>query len=126
MLRPRVKRLMRFFFLAPALALAACATPSTRISEALQEYGIPPTQARCVGDRLEDRLTLGQLQQLASLARAYRENDPNPKALTVNDLIRVAGRVEDVRVPLEVGKAAANCGLVPSTSLGLLGAFVGA
>ena len=117
---------MRFFLLAPLLGLAACATPSDRITDALQGYGLAPQQARCVGDRLQARLSIGQLQELARLAQTYRNNDPNPQALTPSDLIRVASGVRDVRVPLEVGKAAANCGLVPGTTLGLLNAFSGA
>jgi len=117
---------MRVLFLTSLLGLAACATPSDRISDALQGYGLAPQQARCVGDRLQSRLSISQLQELASLARTYRENDPNPGALTPSDLIRVAGGVRDVRVPLEVGKAAAGCGLVPRTTLGLLNAFTGA
>lgn len=117
---------MRQFFLLSALPLAACATPSERISDALVGYGIAPAAAQCVGGRLEDRLSTGELQELARLARVYRENDPKPAELDVSDLIRVASQVENARVPIEVGKAAANCGLVPSATLGLLSAFVGA
>jgi hypothetical protein len=107
------------------LALSACATPRERIADALVAYGIPPAEAQCVGTRLEDRLTLSQLQQLSGLARAYRENDPDPQALTANDLLRVASQVEDARVPIEVGKAAANCGVFPSGPLGMLGVLSG-
>jgi hypothetical protein len=111
---------MRFIFLAvPALTVAACATPSDRISDALVGYGLAPDQARCVGDRLQSRLSL------ARLARAYREQDPNPSQLNAGDLIRVASQVQDIRVPIEVGKAAAGCGIVPNTTLGLLSAVTG-
>ncbi|URD61446.1 hypothetical protein M8312_02720 [Sphingomonas sp. KRR8] len=117
---------MRFIFLAvPALTVAACATPSDRISDALVGYGLAPDQARCVGDRLQSRLSLAQLQDLARLARAYREQDPNPSQLNAGDLIRVASQVQDIRVPIEVGKAAAGCGIVPNTTLGLLSAVTG-
>ncbi|MCW3797291.1 hypothetical protein OMW55_05645 [Sphingomonas sp. BN140010] len=117
---------MRLLYLTPLLSLAACATPSDRITDALEGYGLAPQQARCVGDRLQSRLSVGQLQELAGLARTYRENDPNPQALTPTDLIRVASGVHDVRVPLEVGKAAANCGLIPGTTIGLLNMISGA
>jgi uncharacterized protein YcbK (DUF882 family) len=110
----------RFIIAAAALGLAACATPSDRISDALVQYGIAPAQAQCVGGRLEQRLSLAQLQELARYARAYRDNDPNPAALTVTDLIRVTSQVQDPRIPIEVGRAAAQCGLVPSPALGLL------
>jgi hypothetical protein len=114
--------------LLPALAafgLAACATPSERIADALVGYGIAPAQAECVGIRLEQRLSIGQLRELARLARAYRENDPNPSALTVTDLVRVTSQVNDPRVPIEVGRAAGQCGLIRAGPLGMLRAFTG-
>ena len=116
---------MRIIILASLLALSACATPRERIADALVGYGIAPDKAQCVGNRLEDRLSIGQLQELARLARAYRENDPDPRALTPADLLRVASQVQDARVPIEVGKAAANCGLVAGASFGLLSALLG-
>jgi len=36
--------------------------------------------------------------------------------LTVGDFIRVAGQVKDPKVPLEVGKAAAGCGIVTGSA----------
>ena len=116
---------MRLLVLAATFsALGACATPSERISDALVSYGLAPAQAECVGDQLQRNLSLAQLQELARLARTYREQDPNPAQLGTDDLIRVAGQVRDIRVPLEVGKAAANCGVVGSSRLGLAGAFL--
>lgn len=117
---------MRYFCVIAALfTLPACATPSDRISEALVGYGIAPGQAQCVGGRLEDRLSVGQLRELARYAKAYRDNDPNPGALTVADLIRVTSQVQDARVPIEVGKAAAQCGLISPASLGMMSALLG-
>ncbi len=93
--------------------LAACAAPSTRISDGLQRYGLDQARSQCVGDRLGSELSLGQLQQLGKAAAAYRRDDPNPQQLTVGDLIRVAGEIKDPKVALEVGKAAAACGVAP-------------
>lgn len=117
---------MRYLCVTAALfTLTACATPRERIADALVGYGIPPAQARCVGGRLEDRLSVAQLRELARYARAYRDNDPNPGALTIADLIRVTSQVQDARVPIEVGKAAAQCGLVSPASLGMVNALLG-
>jgi hypothetical protein len=116
---------MRNVIILPILALAGCATPSDRITDALVDYGIAPPQAQCVGERLEDRLTIGQLRELASYVRAYRDNDPDPNALGVTDLIRVASQVQDARVPIELGKAAANCGLLPTSAGGIFRFFAG-
>lgn len=116
---------MRTLILGSALLLSACATPQERIADALVGYGIAPAKAQCVGKRLEDRLGIAQLQELARLARSYRQNDANPQALTPSDLLRVASQVQDARVPIEVGKAAANCGLIPGGALGMFSALIG-
>ncbi|WP_315763779.1 hypothetical protein [Sphingomonas sp. Y38-1Y] len=94
-------------------ALSACAAPSTRIADGLQRYGLDAQRSQCVGDRLGSNLSLGQLQQLGSAAAAYRRDDSDPTRLTVSDLLRVAGEIKDPRIALEVGKAAAGCGVVP-------------
>ncbi len=96
------------------LALAGCVNPSARIASSLEGYGFAPDQSQCVGDRLERNLSIGQLQQLGRAARATREGDTTPGRLTVGDFLRVAGQVKDPKVPLEVTKAAAGCGIVTS------------
>ena len=93
------------------LQLGACASPSTRISTSLVRYGLDEPQARCVGDSLQANLSLGQLQQLGRAAGALKEGDTTPGRLTIDDLLRVSARIDDPKVPLEVAKAAAGCGL---------------
>ena len=100
-------------------ALAACVNPSERIATSLTRYGLDAQQSQCVGERLEANLSLGQLQQLGRAARAINENDTTPGQLTPSDLIRVAGRIKDPKVPIEVAKAAANCGMAGSLVGGL-------
>lgn len=53
----------------PLLALAACASPAQRIATTLSGYGVPPAQARCMGDKLQSRLSLGQLRRLDEISR---------------------------------------------------------
>ncbi|MEH3103092.1 MAG: hypothetical protein PGN12_04220 [Sphingomonas phyllosphaerae] len=96
------------------LAQSGCVDPSARIASSLEGYGFAPDQSQCVGVRLEKNLSIGQLQQLGRAARATREGDTTPGRLTVGDFIRVAGQVKDPKVPLEVTKAAAGCGIVAS------------
>ncbi|WP_294238714.1 hypothetical protein [uncultured Sphingomonas sp.] len=95
------------------LVVMACTPPSTRIATGLERYGLDSQRSTCVGQRLERNLSLGQLQQLGNAAAAYRGDDPNPAQLSVGDLIRVAGEIKDPKVALEVGKAAAGCGIAP-------------
>ncbi len=49
------------------LLLSACATPAQRITKNLAGLGVPPRQAQCMGDRLGQRLSLGQLLRLQEL-----------------------------------------------------------
>ena len=95
-----------------ATAVTGCASPSTRIATALTRYGLDPVQSLCVGDRLEANLSIGQLQQLGRAARAVNEGDTTPGRLTSSDLLRVSTQIDDVKVPVEVAKAAAGCGVV--------------
>jgi hypothetical protein len=94
-------------------ALAACAAPAMRISTGLQRYGLDQARSDCVGTRLQGDLSLGQLQQLGRAAAAYKKGDTNPGVLTVGDLLRVAGELKDPAIALAVGKAAAECGVLP-------------
>jgi hypothetical protein len=100
------------FCLALIGATAGCVDPSARIASSLEGYGFAPDQSTCVGEHLESNLSLGQLQQLGRAARAAREGDTTPGRLTVSDFVRVAGQVKDPKVPLEVARAAAGCGIV--------------
>lgn len=61
---------MRFaaaILVALPLALTACATPSQRITRNLAELGVPQRQATCMGNRLGERLSIGQLRRLQEL-----------------------------------------------------------
>lgn len=94
-----------------AASLSACVNPSARISTELTRFGIEQAKADCVGNRLEANLSLGQLQQLARAAGALKVGDTTPGRLTPSDLIRVSSRIEDPKVPIEVARAAAGCGI---------------
>ncbi len=93
-----------------ASVVVSCSSPSTRIANGLGDYGLSEGSARCMGDRLQSRLSIGQLQQLGGAARALSQNDTTPGRLTASDLVRASAQLKDVKVPLEVTKAAASCG----------------
>jgi len=50
--------------------VVGCAAPATRISSGLQRYGLDAPRADCVGERLQSRLSLGQLQRLGKRRHA--------------------------------------------------------
>ena len=108
---------MRLKGLCALLAIASCATPSERISTALVGYGMNPDQSRCVGDDLQANLSIPQLRELGRGARGYTQSNSDPAHMTVRDLIRVSGQFDDAKVPIEVGKAAARCGVLADALL---------
>jgi hypothetical protein len=95
-----------------ALLVAGCVAPSGQIATAMTGYGFQPAQSQCVGERIAANLSLTQLQQLGRAARPARQGDASPGRLTIGDFLRVAGEVKDPKVALEVGKAAAGCGVL--------------
>lgn len=99
----------KLFLISVALTVAACASPRERIADSLTGYGLDEARAQCVGGELQRNLSLGQLQELGRVARAFRERDPNPSVLTASDLLRAAAEVRDPRVAIEVAKAAGRC-----------------
>jgi hypothetical protein len=94
-----------------AAALAACASPSTRIADELQRYGLDQGRAQCVGQSLERDLTVNQLRQLAAAAKAYQATGRIAEQLSAGDLARVAGNVRDPAVAIAVVSAGTGCGL---------------
>ena len=100
--------------IALALSVSACASPSTRISSELVRYGLDARQASCVGDRLEANLSIAQLQQLGRAAAAHSNGGGTPGRLTIADLSRASGQINDPKVTVEVASAAAGCGVLAS------------
>ena len=86
--------------------LAACATPSQRITAKLTEYGVPPTQARCMGDRLQDRLSIKQLQRLAEIGRLNRDRLGH---MTVADIAATLNKPGDEVLVAEVLRTGVSC-----------------
>lgn len=66
-------RLPLIALVALPLALTACATPAQRITTNLAELGVPQRQAQCMGGRLGERLSIGQLRRLAELTSIRAE-----------------------------------------------------
>ena len=55
-----------------AFAVASCATPEARLRSGLIEAGLSQPLARCMAERMVDRLSLLQLRRLADLKYAGR------------------------------------------------------
>lgn len=98
---------MRPFVYVPmiALALSGCMANRYQISNALERYGLNSNQAGCAAEFLRGHLSTGQVNRLARAAHDF----DGERRLTVGDLVRVAGSVEDGEVLLQTGAAMLAC-----------------
>lgn len=99
---------MRRAAVAVALLLAGCATPAQRIAARLGEYGVPPAQARCMGDRLQSRLSIAQLRRLDEIGRINRDRVGR---MTINDIGRQLTDPRDPALAIEFVRAGLGCAL---------------
>ena len=98
---------MRPFVLVPliAVALSGCMANRYQISNALERYGLSPNQASCAAEFLRGHLTTRQVDRLARAAHDFG----GERRMTVGDLVRVAGSVQDGEVLLQTGAAMLAC-----------------
>ena len=90
------------------LALAACATPAQRIAEKLEAQGVPPNDARCIGERLEARLSSAQLLRLADIIRLNRDRVGR---MTIGEIARLFSDPHDAAIAAEVLRAGIGCAI---------------
>lgn len=90
------------------LLLAACSTPAQRITRNLAELGVPPRQAQCMGERLGQRLSVGQLLRLQELSGIRAER------LQRMSIREIAAKLTDEKDPglvLEFIRAGVGCAI---------------
>jgi hypothetical protein len=100
---------MRFALLmVPLLALAACATPETRVRTALIDAGVSRPVASCMAQRMVNRLSLGQLQKLSRLSGI---STAQIGQLSVGELLRRTRALGDPEVLTVVTTAGLGCAI---------------
>jgi hypothetical protein len=99
-----------------SLALSGCMASRYQISDALMRYGLDRNQASCAAEFLRGHLSVRQVDRLADAARYYRSDGP----LTVGDLVRVAGSVNDRQTLVQTGAAVLACKLGANIPIGHL------
>lgn len=77
------------------LALAGCATPETRIRNALVEAGLAKPVAACMADRMVDRLSLGQLNKLRGLSKF---KDKKNSKMTIEEFVKRTKALQDPEI----------------------------
>jgi hypothetical protein len=55
--------------LPPLIALAACASPESRLRSGLMDAGLSRNQSSCMAERMTDKLSITQLIRLSSLSK---------------------------------------------------------
>lgn len=78
-----------------SLALAACATPETRVRTALMDAGLSKPIAACMADRMVDQLSLIQLNKLSGLKKLRGQD---MRKVTVDEFVRRTRSLQDPEI----------------------------
>jgi hypothetical protein len=88
--------------LAVAALLAGCAVPQARLRAGLVDAGLSPALARCMAERMADRLSLMQLRRIGDLPRAR-------DSVSIGEFLRRVRALRDPQILGVSGSAAALC-----------------
>jgi hypothetical protein len=95
----------------PLLALAACAQPfEGRVASRLTEAGLPRGMADCMAKRWVDRLSLVQLQKIATLSEDLARERGQGR-LTIGRFIERVRAVDDPEIVSVVTSSSVACAL---------------
>ena len=86
------------------LALAACASPESRVEDALLRAGLSPSVSQCMARRLTDRLSIAQLRKLSA---AMEGGAGAP--LTMAEIERRVDRIGDPQIVSVAASAGIGC-----------------
>ncbi len=92
--------------IAPALVLASCATPETRIKTALVDAGLSKPMAGCMAERMVDRLSLLQLNKLRGLKK-LKEKDAQD--MSISEFMKRTKSLQDPEILGVVSTSGAIC-----------------
>ena len=90
------------------VTLAACATPETRIRNALVEAGLSKPIAGCMADRMVDRLSLIQLNKLRGLGKLQ---DKKVRKLTIEEFVKRTKALQDPEILSVVTSSGVICAI---------------
>lgn len=88
------------------LALAGCASPETRIRNALVDAGLAKPVAACMADRMVDRLSLMQLNKLRGLGKLQ---DKKLRQLSIEEFVKRTKALQDPEILGVVSSSALIC-----------------
>ncbi len=91
------------------LALAACATPESRIRTNLIDLGFERQQAACMADQVADRLSGSQIKTLARLAGMTEKRMGD---MTIRDLSRLLANDGNAELITIFARAGLGCAIM--------------
>ena len=91
-----------------AITLSGCASPETRIRNALVEAGLSKTVAGCMADRMVDRLSLGQLNKLRGLGKLQ---DKKAQKLSIAEYVARTKALQDPEIVSVVTSSGVICAI---------------
>lgn len=97
---------LKILVIASLALLAGCTTPAQRITAKLSDLGVPPRQAECMGNRLADRLSYGQLKRLDAITRV---NGARFDRMRIDEIARALDDPRDPGIVAEVVRAGVGC-----------------
>ena len=99
---------MRFAVTIPLLALAACATPESRVRTALIDAGLSRPVSTCMAQRMVDRLSYADLNKLSRLSglRGRRLGD-----LSIGEFVQQARAIGDPHILSVITTAGLGCAI---------------
>ena len=91
-----------------AVTVTGCATPETRIRNALVEAGLSKPIAGCMADRMVDRLSLGQLNKLRGLGKLQ---DKKTQKLSIEEFVKRTKALQDPEIVSVVTSSGVICAI---------------
>jgi len=93
---------------AATLALSACATPETRVKNALTDAGLSEPVSACMAERMVDRLSLLQLNKLRGLKKL---RDADTQKLSISEFLKRTKSLQDPEILGVVTSSGVICAL---------------
>ena len=90
------------------LALSGCASPETRIRNALIGAGLSKSVSACMADRMVDRLSLGQLNKLRGLGKLQ---DKKVRKLSIEEFVKRTTALQDPEILSVVTSSGVICAI---------------
>jgi hypothetical protein len=95
------------------LCLAACATPETRIRNALVEAGLSKPVAGCMAGRMADRLSLLQLNKLRGLGKL---REKKAREVSIEEFVKRTKALQDPEIVGVVTSSGVICAVSSQAS----------